>query len=93
MENTRDEIRLTRLPPECGVGFRVKELESYWLDVVQRFHNWRLVATDKPGGLTYSAGYCYFGLGTESLARAVLAAVQWDGPGHGSPPGFDKRVC
>lgn len=37
-------------------------------------------------------GYCYFGTGLESLARAVAAGLQWVDPLNTAPEGFDKQA-
>lgn len=41
---------------------------------------------------TLDHGYCYFGLGLESLARAVAAGLEWKDPLRTDPTGFDRKA-
>ena len=69
---------ITALQPCDGGGFRVKETETHWVDVVPMIYNWRLARTPKDSPLTYDRGWCYYGTGTASFTAAVLAAMAWD---------------
>jgi hypothetical protein len=83
---------ITALQPCDGGGFRVKETETHWVDVVPMIYNWRLARTPKDSPLTYDRGWCYYGTGTASFTAAVLAAMAWDGADDSSPDGWDKNA-
>lgn len=93
---TGTEGRLVPLdfgPDSPTIGFRIRETETHYIDVVEQLFNWRVCSTYKPfDGLVYDAGYCYLGKGADTFIRAVLGAAVWDGPGHGHPPGWEKNA-
>lgn len=86
-------------------GFRIRTAETYFVEVHRALYNWRLVlhvhgvecsspSADYPDGLcpTLEHGYCYFGLGLESLSRAVAAGLEWRDPLGSDPAGFDRKA-
>lgn len=86
-------------------GFRIRTAETHFVDVHRALFNWRLVlhvhgaecspsSVEHPHGVcpTLEHGFCYFGLGLESLARAVAAGLEWQDPLHTDPPGFDRKA-
>jgi hypothetical protein len=79
------------LTPILG-GYRVKETETDYIDVVRMLFNWRLVRTPKDRPMTYDRGWCYQGNGPQALFVAVLAAYEWDGGDETEPIGYLKRI-
>ncbi|WP_137772097.1 MULTISPECIES: hypothetical protein [unclassified Microbacterium] len=86
-------------------GFRIRTAETYFVEVHRALFNWRLVlhvhgvecspsSAEHPHGVcpTLEHGFCYFGLGLESLARAVAAGLEWQDPLHTDPAGFDRKA-
>jgi hypothetical protein len=77
----------------CFDGFRVRETDTGWVDVLPMLVNWRVTRTrkDNPGG--WDRGYCYFGRDVIALHRAINGALNWnpDDPGD-HPPGWDKNA-
>lgn len=83
---------LEDLEPVPG-GWIIRRNDEYVIDVMRQLFNWRLHVADADSyGTFYEHGYCYFGLGVESLVRAILAAQQWEDPLHTDPVGFDKKA-
>lgn len=81
----------TMIVPIDG-GFRVKQTETHWIDVLEMLFNWRVVRTPKARPLTWDRGWHYAGGGLDGLLRAVAAAVLWDGADDTEPEGWIKNV-
>jgi hypothetical protein len=79
-------------PREDGSGFRVKETETHWIEVLYMIWNWRIVRTPKCSPGTYDRGWCYFGTDLLTFAAAVLAASAWDGADDSEPAGYSKNA-
>lgn len=77
---------------ETPEGFRLRETDEYVIEVWGMLYNWRLVVMRANQDLFVEHGYCYFGRGLTSLARAIAAAAEWDDPLHTDPPGYDKKA-
>lgn len=86
-------------------GFLIRSTKTYTIEVHRALFNWRLVlhvhgfecsppSEEHPNGMcpTLEHGYCFFGLGLESLTRAVAAGLKWDDPLHTDPTGFDRKA-
>lgn len=73
-------------------GFRLQETETFTVEVWRMLFNWRLVVLPRHQQIETTHGYCYFGTGLESLARAVAAGLQWADPMNTAPEGFDKQA-
>ena len=73
-------------------GYRIKETETHYIDVVRMLYNWRVVRTPKNSPLTWDRGWCYSGTGWDTLMAAALAAWNWDGGDDTEPPGWNKNV-
>lgn len=86
-------------------GFRIRTTDTYFLEVHRALFNWRLVlhihgiecsppSVEHAEGVcpTLEHGYCFFGLGLESLTRAVAAGLDWHDPLHTDPAGFDRKA-
>ncbi|WP_133962406.1 hypothetical protein [Rathayibacter sp. PhB151] len=73
-------------------GFRLQETETFTVEVWKMLFNWRLVVMPPHQQVETTHGYCYFGTGLESLARAVAAGLQWADPMNTAPEGFDKQA-
>nr|WP_279631267.1 DUF1016 N-terminal domain-containing protein [Rathayibacter festucae] len=73
-------------------GFRLQETETFAVEVWEMLLNWRLVVMPPRQRIETTHGYCYFGTGLESLARAVAAGLQWAHPMNTAPEGFDKQA-
>jgi hypothetical protein len=82
-----EEVNLTPIPG----GYRVRETEHYYLDVMKMLLNWRLVTTYKDDS-GWHRGWCYYGTGPQALANAVAAANAWDGSDDTEPDGWDKNL-
>jgi hypothetical protein len=72
-------------------GYRVKETETHYIDVVPMLFNHRLVTTRKDNPLLYDRGWCYQGAGLEGFTAAVTAALAWDGSDDTEPEGWIKN--
>lgn len=74
-------------------GWIVQRNSEYVVDIVYMLFNWRIhVAYADSYGTSYVHGYCYFGLGDDTLARALTAARKWSDPLRTHPVGFDKQA-
>lgn len=74
-------------------GYRIKQTDEYYVDVMLMMFNWRLVVgLTEMDGLTYEHGYCYFGTDLGTFARAVAAGIAWTDPLNTDPEGFDKKA-
>jgi hypothetical protein len=76
-------------------GFLVKRTEDFVIEVSPMIYNWRVhVALPEFYGQTWEKGYCYFGLGLDTLVKALTAAETWaeGDPLTTDPPDFDKRA-
>jgi hypothetical protein len=76
----------------CDGGYRVKETETHYIEVVRMIYNWRLATTPKHSPMTYERGWCYAGTGPVSFTAAVLAAMAWDGADGTEPEGWNKNI-
>lgn len=74
-------------------GYRVKETETYYVEVTPMLVNWRLHTIRKDGGpLAWSDRFwCYAGRSQQSFVTAVAAAVAWDGSDETEPEGWNKN--
>ena len=72
-------------------GFRVKETETHWVDVLKMIWSWRIVTTSKDVPESYDRHWCYAGTSLLSLIRAVGAAAEWDGSDGTEPEGWNKN--
>lgn len=73
-------------------GWRVKSTDEYVVEVWKTLFNWRLVVMVPNQQATVEHGFCYFGLGLESLTRAIAAGLEWEDPMNTKPAGFDKQA-
>lgn len=73
-------------------GFRLQSTDAYVVEVWKYLYNWRLVVLLPNQQVTVEHGFCFFGRGLESLARAVAAGLIWEDPLHSLPPDFDKQA-
>lgn len=73
-------------------GFRIKETEHHYVDVMRLALNWRITQTRKDNTGMYDGGWCYFGTGVQVLLRTIMCAVEWDGEQGTTPMGWDKDV-
>ena len=73
-------------------GWRVKTTDEYVIEVWKTLFNWRLVVMLPNQQATVEHGFCYFGLGLESLTRAVAAGLEWENPFTEKPNGYDKQA-
>jgi len=80
------------LTPLPGGGFRVKETETHWIDIVPMIFSWRMVTVPKNDPLTRERSWCYFGREAQNFIAAVLAAQAWDGTDGTRPEGWDKDL-
>ena len=80
-----------RLTPIEG-GFHVKDLDNgLCVDLMLMIFNWRIVRSDQ-GHNFHDRGWCYEGIGSETLLRAAGEAQLWDGADDTEPEGWIKRV-
>jgi len=88
---TMDTLTDPRIEP-IDNGFRVQSTDEHVVEVWRTLFNWRLVVMPPNQEFVVTHGYCYFGLGLETLARAVAAGLAWDNPLTTKPAGFDKQA-
>lgn len=72
-------------------GFRVKETEDCWIDVLRMIWNWRVAVTPKDTPWSYERHWCYAGTSLLTLIRAVGAVADWDGADSTEPEGWNKN--
>jgi len=80
----------TEVVPVLG-GFRVKETETHWVDVLRMIYNWRVARTPKDRPETYDRHWCFAGTSWVTLITAVHAVTEWDGADETDPPGWNKN--
>lgn len=73
-------------------GYRIKETETHYIDVIQMIFNWRVIAVPKSMPQVIDRGWCYQGTGLDGFLPAALAAIAWDGSEYTEPPGYFKRA-
>lgn len=76
--------------PVAG-GFRVKETETAWIDVLRMIFNWRVANTLKSDPDSSRRHWCYAGTSLLTLIRAVGAVAEWDGADGSEPEGWNKN--
>jgi hypothetical protein len=72
-------------------GFRVKETEKYYIDVVGLLFGWRLCCTNKELPNTCGRSWDYVGRGGGTLFAAIRAAQEWDGSDDTEPIGWNRN--
>jgi hypothetical protein len=80
--------RIVRISNE----FRLQETEEYTVEVRKMLYNWRLVIRPPRQQIEITHGYYYFGTDLEALVRAIAAGLEWVGPVHTAPRGFDNQA-
>lgn len=73
-------------------GYRIKETETHYIDVMRMLFNWRITTTPKDFPFVYDRGWCYQGTGIIGFLPAALAAIAWDGSDDTEPAGYFKRA-
>lgn len=74
-------------------GFRVRQTETTWIDVMRQMVNWQVISTPREHPGAWDRGYCFFGRDHLALLRAVNGALNWDADNPEShPPGWDKNA-
>jgi hypothetical protein len=73
-------------------GYRIKETDTHYIDVMQMLFNWRITTTPKDMPYVYDRGWCYQGTNLAGFLPAALAAIAWDGSDDTEPAGYFKRV-
>lgn len=86
MSDIMQDERIVQTPQ----GFRLQQTGEYTVEVWRMIVNWRLVVFRDE--YTVEHGYCFFGTGLTSLARAVAAGLEWADPLHTDPTDFDKKA-
>lgn len=71
-------------------GFRLQQTDEYTVEVWRMIVNWRLVVFTNE--VTVNHGYCFFGTGLGTLARAVAVGLEWEDPLNTDPSDFDKKA-
>jgi hypothetical protein len=72
-------------------GFRIKETDAHYVDVLRMLVNWRVVTIPKDSPMTYDRHWCYGGTGFATLLKAVLSVEEWDGSDDTEPAGWIKN--
>lgn len=83
-----EEAGVTQTPN----GFRIRQTDEYVIEVWAMIFNWRLVVMPPNQELFVDRGFCYFGRGLDSLAKAVVAGLAWEDPYGTDPEGYDKKA-
>lgn len=73
-------------------GFLIRQTDEYVIEIWRMLFNWRLVVMLPNQQMFVEHGYCFFGTGLESLARAAAAGLTWEDPLHTDPSDFDKKA-
>lgn len=77
---------------EDRTGFRVKETETHYIDVLPMIVNWRVTRSPKDDPTGYDRAWCFYGTHFAAMMAAVLGATAWDGADDTAPPGWDKNA-
>lgn len=72
--------------------WRVKSTANWHVEICPMIFNYRVVLTPVDCLDTWEHGWCYFGTGAGSLAKAVLAARAFDPETESAPAGYDKAL-
>jgi hypothetical protein len=72
-------------------GFRVKETETHYVDVLRMIFNWRVARTPKDRPWSYDRHWCFAGTSFTTLLRAVSAVAEWDAGDGTGPAGWSKN--
>ena len=72
-------------------GFRVKETDRHFVDVMLMPVNWRVTTTRKDRPVVLDRYWCYAGTGPSSLVTAVVAVRHWDGSDGSEPVGWNRN--
>lgn len=80
----------TEVTPVDG-GFRVKETDAHYVDVLRQIFNWRVTRSPKADPWCYDRHWCFAGTSFTTLFRAVQAAGEWDGGDRTDPEGWNKN--
>lgn len=80
----------TEVVPIDG-GYRVKETDRHWIDVLRMFFSWRIATTPKDCPQGYDRHWCYAGTSVMALIRTAGAAAEWDGADGTEPEGWNKN--
>lgn len=84
-------IEIPEVAPH-GYGFRVKETDTHFIDLVPMLFNWRVHTVRKDDPLSWGERFwCYEGRDLVTFQRAVAAALAWDGADHTEPEGWNKN--
>lgn len=77
-------------PIDGGWRFGLNITADRYIDILVMFTGCRIVTTYVDMPLTWERGWCYYG--NNSLLRAVLSAMAWDGSHDTEPDGWDKNL-
>jgi hypothetical protein len=91
-QRSRFEERLRHPIQVVDDGYRIKETETHYIDVMSMFVNWWITETRKDSPGTYDRSWCYPGVGLTGFLPAALAALAWDGSPDTEPAGYLKRA-
>lgn len=80
----------TEVIPIFG-GFRLRETETHFIDVMRMLVNWRVTETRKDFGVLYDRHWCFAGTGAVALLRVAYAVAEWDGADDTEPAGWNKN--
>jgi hypothetical protein len=72
-------------------GFRIRETDTHYIDVLRMLFNWRVARTMKGHLELYDRHWCFAGTSFITLIRAVTAAAEWDGGDGTEPAGWNKN--
>lgn len=75
-------------PQQIHGGWRVRETERFYVDVLKMMFNTRIVITPKSSELEYLRGWCY----QEPLHATVLRCALFDPEAGEEPVGWVKEV-
>lgn len=90
MASVLSELMGTEVIPVFG-GFRLRETETHFIDVMRMLVNWRVTTTYKDTLWECDRHWCFAGTGAVALLRAAHAVAEWDGADDTEPAGWNKN--
>jgi hypothetical protein len=91
MARVLSDLTDTEVIPIFG-GFRLRETETCYIDVMRMLVNWRVTETYKDFPGEYGRHWCFAGgSGVVALVRVAYAVAKWDGADDTEPAGWIKN--
>lgn len=72
-------------------GFRIREVDGYYIDVIRMMVNWWVTETYKDTPWEYGRWWCFAGADITALIRVVQVVAEWDCTADTEPSGWVKN--